>query len=246
MSSPSSCTVTVHVPETPKAAPPTLPPPPKPPWVAGVAVGGRSVIGLPSMNSCVTRTALSFRSPRVTVRFAILPTSREPSRSDTPKISAARSVTALTASSAPRPFSTARCTLGTKSPQLVRPPDWNANFTPAVARRPGPLGVSTRSRSTRTGSGSASAAGACTLRGKLSERSTGTFSALRRSATFHASLPPARMTLRLNSLARSRARSISRCELAIMTTGCVRLITGCSASSCGSNSGRRIPRGFLA
>ena len=92
-------------------------------------------------------------------------------------------VSAFSAASAGSPFSTARCTLAVKSVHVDMPPDWNANFTPACARRPAFFGASTRSLSTRVGSGSASGDGTAVRRGKLSVSSTGTFSAFRRAAT---------------------------------------------------------------
>ncbi len=95
---PPSVTLSVQVPEA-VAGPP-----------AAVAAG-RSSTCRPSMKRCATRRFLSNRSPRVTVRFAILPTSIEPSWFETPRISAGLNVKALTASSRESPASTARAAL---------------------------------------------------------------------------------------------------------------------------------------
>ena len=66
-SPPPTLTFAVHVPLK------LLRPGPTPP------AGGLMSTGRPSMNTCITRLLRSNRSPRVTVRFAIFPTSIDPS-----------------------------------------------------------------------------------------------------------------------------------------------------------------------
>ena len=89
-----------------------------PPPPAGLRSTGR-----PSIKTCATRPLRSNRSPRVTVRLAIFPTSIEPSWFSTPRICAGQIVKARTASVAWSPFSITRPAFINRSEMFVNEPD---------------------------------------------------------------------------------------------------------------------------
>ena len=62
--------------------------------------------GKPRMKTCSISVVISSGSPSVTMTFPTLPTSREPNRSDTPRIRAGPRVMASSAASCERPHET--------------------------------------------------------------------------------------------------------------------------------------------
>ncbi len=90
------------------------------------------------MNICFTSVRMSSGSPVATNRLANFPTSSDPTRSDTPQISAGHTVNALTASSFDNPpYATAIAAMNGRSHTCAESSLANANFTPALASAAG-------------------------------------------------------------------------------------------------------------
>src|SRR5688572_23933776 len=116
-----------------------------------------SFTGLPLTKTYLIADFSSNSSPSVTITFAILPRSRDPSRSPAPASVAAFKVNALIAASFDSPLATVFCAFFRKSFGSANPFDSNANSTPALSSAAGPFGALARSRSTLSDSSASGA-----------------------------------------------------------------------------------------